>query len=204
MFIRTLFTVLLVSLAACASAPPEPQVDFNQQYDFSTIKTIAFYHDGGTASGGVAAAAWLSDMVHNRVDEGLKYALEVKGFTVIEDENAADALISWHLATEEKTDVRTYSTGMSGGYGAYGYGGYGRRGGYSCWDCGGTEVRVKQYTQGTLIIDIIDPELKQSVWRSVVQSKLKGEASQNQQDYNTAALRLMADFPPHRLAADPK
>jgi len=130
MFIRTLFTVLLVSLAACASAPPEPQVDFNQQYDFSTIKTIAFYHDGGTASGGVAAAAWLSDMVHNRVDEGLKYALEVKGFTVIEDENAADALISWHLATEEKTDVRTYSTGMSGGYGAYGYGGYGRRGGY--------------------------------------------------------------------------
>ncbi len=201
MFIRTLFTVLLFSLAACASAPPEPQVDFNQQYDFSKVKTIAFYHGAGTASGGASAAAWLSDMVHNRVDEGLKYALEIQGFTVIEDENAADALISWHLAAEEKTDVRTYSTGMSGGHG---YGGYGRRGGYNCWDCGGTEVRVKQYTQGTFIVDIIDPTLKQSVWRSVVQSKLKGEASQDQQDFNTAALRIMGEFPPNMLAAEPK
>jgi hypothetical protein len=200
MFVRTLLTALFFSLAACSSAPPEPQVDFNQQYDFKKIKTIAFYHNTGTASGGAAAAVWLNDMVHNRVDEGLKYALKVKGFDVIEDENAADVLIAWHLAAEEKTDVRTYNTGMSSGYG---YGSHGRRGGYSCWDCGGTEVRVKQYTQGTLIIDIIDPQLKQSVWRSVVQSKLKGEASQDQQEYNTAALRIMAGFPPHMLAAEP-
>ena len=106
-------------------------------------------------------------------------------------------LIAWHLTTEEKTDVRTYNTGMSYGYGPYGYRGYG------CYNCGGTDVRVRQYTQGTFVVDMIDPEIKQAVWRSVVQSKLKGEASQNQADYDVAALRIMAEFPPHMLAATP-
>ena len=198
MLLRALLVIVAFTLAACSSSPPEPQVDHDQSYDFSKIKTIAFYHGAGTASGGASAAVWLNDMVHNRVDKGLKNALEMKGFKIIEDEGAADALIAWHLATEEKTDVRSYNTGMTYGYGAYGYG---RRSAYGCMNCGGTDVRVSQYTQGTFIVDIIDPKMEQSVWRSVVQSKLKNEASHDQQDYNEAAARIMGQFPPHLLAA---
>ena len=64
------------------------------------------------------------------------------------------------------------------------------------WNCG-TDVRVRQYTQGTFIVDIIDPGLEQSVWRAIIQSRMKGEVQQEQEPYDTAARRIMASFPPY-------
>ena len=187
---------LLGFLAACSSAPPEPTVDFKQDYDFRNVKTVAFLKYSGGVSGD-SGDVFISDMQRERVDTALAQAVEKKGITVIADPKKADLLLTWHLVTQEKTDVRTYNTGMS--YGA-GYGSYNRRAHYSCWNCGGTEVRVKQYTQGTFIVDAVDPELDQSVWRSIIQSKLKGQLNTDQQPYNEAADRIMARFPPLQLS----
>jgi hypothetical protein len=194
--IRLLAILLLGALAACSSAPPEPTVDFKQDYDFRNIKTVAFMADTGGTSGD-SARLLISDMQRERITAGLSQAVEKKGITVIADPAKADALITWHLVAQEKTDVRTYNTGMS--YGA-GYGYYNRRAAYSCWNCGGTDVQVRQYTQGTFIVDVVDPALKQSVWRSVIQSKLKGEIGQDQQAINVAADRVMGRFPPLQLS----
>ena len=38
------------------------------------------------------------------------YALEKRGYQFIGDPKQADLLLSWHLATQDKTDVRTYQT----------------------------------------------------------------------------------------------
>jgi hypothetical protein len=66
---------------------------------------------------------------------------------------------------------------------------------YNCWNCTNTEVRVSNYTQGTFIIDMIDPKLKKSVWRSVTQSKLKGEPSESRDNHIEAANRILGTFP---------
>ena len=108
---------------------------------------------------------------------------------------AARRLLSWHLVTQQKTDVRTWSTPMYGGY----YGPYNRYAGYSCWSCGvgyTTDVTVDNYTQGTFIVDLIDPKLRRSVWRSFIQSRLKGQLSRDQAAYNETAAALFASFPP--------
>lgn len=42
---------------------------------------------------------------------------------------------------------------------------------------------------------MIDPKLKQSVWRSLVQSRLKGDNDPDQAKYNAAAGRILAAFP---------
>jgi hypothetical protein len=186
---------LLAVLAGCASAPPEPTIDFKSGYNFRNIKTIAFMPQSGSASGD-SPRAFLSDMVVGRIDEGIASALRAKGFQVIDDPKQADALVHWHLVAQEKTDIRTYNTGPT--YGAYygGYRGYNRSAFYNCWNCG-TDVRVRQYTQGTFIVDIIDPKLEQSVFRSVVESRLKGEQpSREQAEYNAAAARILKGFPP--------
>ena len=193
---RCLGIVLLGVLAACSSAPPEPTVDFMQDYEFRQVKTLAFMSHSGGVSGN-SPKMFISDMQRERINDALVQAVEKKGIKVIEDPKQADALITWHLVAQEKTDVRTYNTGMS--YGA-GYGHYNRRAHYSCWNCGGTEVRVKQYTQGTFIVDVVDPKLDQSIWRSIIESKLKGEVEQSQQPYNEAADRIMARFPPLQLS----
>ena len=193
-------TVLAVCilLAACASGPPKPTVDYKADYNFSAVKKIAFYRSSGQVSGDNPLR--LSDMQRDRIDEALSYALTNRGFQMVTDTAQADLLISWALDTENKTDVRTWETpsrGVGMGYGGY-YGGYNRYSAYNCWSCAPTrtEVSVQNYTQGTFIVDMIDPELQKSVWRGVTQSRLKGQHSEDQGKYNAAATAIFAAFPP--------
>ena len=59
-----------------------------------------------------------------------------------------------------------------------------------------TEVSVQNYTEGTFIVDMIDPQMRKSVWRSVTQSRLKGKHENDQGKYNEAAMIIMEGFPP--------
>ena len=191
--LRALGTLITISLlAACASGPPKPVIDFKQDYDFGRVNTIAFYKNSGQVVG--ENPLRLSDMQHNRVDRALEQALTNKGMSISENAGSADLLLSWHLVTEDKTKVRTYETPVMG----VGYGPYNRYSMYRCWACNPTrtEVSVQNYTQGTFIVDLIDPRLKQSVWRSVVQSRLKAEPETDQEKYNAAAAAIFASFPP--------
>ncbi|MFT6288604.1 MAG: hypothetical protein ACJA09_003367 [Alcanivorax sp.] len=194
--LRLVAALLALSfLGACASGPPETNVDFKPDYDFSGVKKIGFFKNSGEVTGDNPLQ--LSDMQKNRIDAALQFALENKGFQMVDDPSQADMLISWHLMTQEKTDVRTYQTGMSTGYYG-GYNRYNRYSAYNCWNCGGqTDVSVKNYTQGSFFVDMIDPTLKQSVWRGVTQSKLKGEHGEDQGRYNAAATLMFVEFPPN-------
>jgi len=190
-----------VMLTACSSAPPKPSVDFDADENFSEIKAIGFYALSGGVSGDNPMQ--LTDFQKDRINEALARALQTKGFTLVDSAADADLLISWHLNTLEKQDVRTtsspnYSMGV-------GYSRYNRYAMYNCYNCmNNTEVRVSEYTQGTFIIDMISPAKKRSVWRSVTQSKLKGDAIKDQASIDAAAARVLADFPPGAIAAAPQ
>jgi hypothetical protein len=195
-FTRAMGLAILVTLlGACASGPPKPTVDYKPDYDFGKVVHIAFYHDSGQVMGDNPLQ--LSDIQRDRINKALVYALEDDGYRFIDDPAQADLLLSWHLVTQERTDVRTYET-PAAGYGAY-YGRYNRYSGYRCWDCTPmrTEVSVRNYTQGTFIVDMIDPTLKKSVWRGVTQSRMKSEPSQDQAHYNEAARVIFESFPPY-------
>ena len=190
-----------VILTACSSAPPKPSVDYDADEDFSEIKAIGFYALSGGVSGDNPMQ--LTDFQKDRINEALARALQTKGFTLVDSAADADLLISWHLNTLEKQDVRTtsspnYSMGV-------GYSRYNRYAMYNCYNCmNNTEVRVSEYTQGTFIIDMISPAKKRSVWRSVTQSKLKGDAIKDQASIDAAAARVLADFPPGAIAVAPQ
>jgi hypothetical protein len=78
-------------------------------------------------------------------------------------------------------DVRTYNTSIR----------------YNCWNCG-SNIRVTQFTQGTFIVDLIDPRRLQSVWRSVFESRLRDQPDPERAAENrrTAAQAIFAEFPP--------
>lgn len=185
---------IAIVVAACATSPPKPIVDYKADYDFRAVKKIAFYDESGKVIGDNPLL--LSDMQSDRIDEALSYALTNRGYTIVDDAEQADLLLSWHLVTQQMTDVQTWNT-PSIGYGAY-YGRYNAYSGYSCWSCFGaqTEVSVQNYTQGTFIVDLIDPKLRKSVWRSMIQSRLKGQANADQDKYNATATVIFASFPP--------
>jgi hypothetical protein len=100
---------------------------------------------------------------------------------VVDNNADADLLLAWHLITQERMDVRSYNTSIR----------------YNCWNCG-SDIRVTQFTQGTFIVDLIDPARLQSVWRSVFESRLRDQPDPERAAENrrVAAQAIFAEFPP--------
>ena len=187
-----LMGLTMLGLVACATKPPEPVVDYAPDYDFGQTKTIGFYALSGEVTGN--SPSNLTDFQRDRIDDALKSALQQKGFTFVSKTSEDDLLLTWHLNMVDKTDVKTYNTssyGVSAGYSRYN-----RYAMYNCYNCmNQTDVRVTEYTQGTFIIDMIDPQRNASIWRSVTQSKLKEENIRDQAALDAAAIRVLANFP---------
>lgn len=193
-----LSAIALLFLAGCSASPLKPDVDFSANFDFTKTYTISFYEGSGEVSGDNPLQ--ISDIQRDRINVALMTAMQAKGLNFVKDPSEADLLLSWHLGTQFKTDVRTYPSAGYGGAAGYGrYGGYNRYSMYNCWSCmgGGSDVSVQDYTEGTFIVDMIDPKEKVSVWRGIVQSKLKGKQAHDQESYNAAAATILASFPPH-------
>ena len=105
---------------------------------------------------------------------------------MVQDNSQADMYLVWHLVTEEKTEIRSYNSGTS----------Y-----YTCWRCApvaSSNITVDQYTQGTFIVDMVDPVRNQSVWRSIYQSRLKSrpDPQESEERRREAAHAIFAGFPP--------
>ncbi|MEW6997037.1 DUF4136 domain-containing protein [Colwelliaceae bacterium BS250] len=155
---------LVFLLASCASGY-QPAVDYNPEYNFSSLKTFAVIETKLEDSQTKSLNSNISDLDNDRIIKSLKVNLLNKGMVEAEQTNA-DMLVRYQLVSKDKIRLRTYNSGL-----------------YNCWRCRGiyganyqqTQVDVKQYVEGTLIIDLVDPKLQKSVWRSVVTDTLKNK-----------------------------
>jgi len=96
-----------------------------------------------------------NDLVAGRVHRAVDDQLAGKGLHAVADDQAA-LLITYHIGEEEKLDISSFHSN-------FGY--------YPCWRCYGpgfdSDVWVNQYTEGKLIIDMVDAKTKQLVWRGI-------------------------------------
>ena len=172
---------LLTLLAACSSTPKMvAESDFDRSFDFAPVKKIAIQPVDRMEPNMIR----ISDMQIARITDAMANELVRKGYVIVQDKSKADMFLVWHLVTQEKLDVRSYN---SMGY-------------YNCIRCGPgvSDVSVRQFTQGTLIVDMVDPVRNKSVWRSIVEARLRSQPSQEEAAARrTEAVRaLFADFPP--------
>ena len=181
---RALLGLSLALLLAACSSTPTATMDFDPGFDFSGVRKIAIQPINRT----VASQAVLSDMQIGRVNESLTAELGRRGFQVVQNNADADMLLAWHLVTQERTDVRTFNNSTR----------------YNCWNCrrmgmgSGTNVTVRQYTQGTFIVDMIDPTSLQAVWRSIFESRMRDQSdpARAAEARDTAVAAALAEFPP--------
>jgi hypothetical protein len=117
----------------------------------------------------------------------LKQALDGRGIAVTDDPAGADAHVSWHVVAQEQSNLREYN--------AQSY--------YQCWRCGPaiSTTTVESFTEGTFVVDVIDPTLSKSVWRGVMKGRLAGikNVDVQQSRFDTAAREMFARFPPGLL-----
>ncbi|TDG12941.1 DUF4136 domain-containing protein [Seongchinamella unica] len=178
--LQILIAATLVAFTTACTTPLEATTDYDSSFDFSKVRTIAIQPLEREALSAIS----ISDMQEARIDAALAEQLRLQGFDIVKDNTDADMYLVWHLVTEERTDVRTYNS-MS----------Y-----YNCWGCGPSvsDVSIRQYTQGTFIVDMIDPLRNRSVWRSIIESRLSSKPAEQggEELRRQAAAAALAEFPP--------
>ncbi|RKY95650.1 MAG: DUF4136 domain-containing protein [Ignavibacteriae bacterium] len=178
-------TTLILVFIGCSSV--DVTTDHDPEIDFSKYKTYLWYGGEMPADDKLNA----NPLVKKRVASSVENVLESKGFTKGAD-GQADMVVIIHAGSKERMQVTDF------GYGGYGYGGYGygRYGGG--WGGYGGGTSVHYYEETTLIIDLIDVELEELVWRGSGTGTVKDYSDQQEMqeaiDYVVAT--IMYDFPP--------
>ena len=173
------FTLVLTgSLGACSGM--KITTDYNPETapNFSAYQTYAWLPQPIRRDARVYNAI-TEDQVRRAVDN----SLSAGGYRKLTS-GAPDFLVAWTAAIEGKVDVT-----MVNGY--YGYG-------YRGWGAWSAEPMVREYDEGTLILDVIDAESRELVWRGVAQAKVSQNSSPDQRGrrINEAVGKILANFPP--------
>jgi hypothetical protein len=166
-------------LSACGSSVSVNH-DYDNQADFAALKSFAWVNVPTTAVGDVRSAQERNSLLDKRIKSAVGNELTAKGYLM--NESAPDFLLLYHTGAEDKINVTDWGYGYPGPYW------YGRN------------VSVYQYTQGTLIVDIIDAKTKQLIWRGTAEGTIDPDASTEKREarLNEAVAKLMANFPPTR------
>ncbi len=175
-------------LAGCGGGL-QVDTDFNPQVDFASMETYAWAQRTPTGDDDPRV---YNAIVAGRLKRAVDNALQAKGFREVS--SSPDVYVAWHGAINGKMRYETISNNYGYGWGRYGRGG---------WHMGATSSRteVREWDEGTLLIDIIDPSTEELVYRTVGQAKLS-EARRTPQEAqakaNEVVLKMLADFPPGR------
>jgi hypothetical protein len=168
-FIYLIAGILILS-AGCSSV--QVRTDFDRGADFSAYRTYSWLpHREGR--GGMMK----SRMVRKHVISAVDRELAAMGFRKTGRERA-DLLVNYHIGSKAVVDVDLYG---------YRYGRWGRR--------RPNAVSVRRYRKGTLILDLVDRESKQLVWRGWATSALHGRENLAG-DINRSVRKLLERFPP--------
>lgn len=175
--VTALCALAVLAVAGCSSSPTA--INYDQSIDFDKYKTYAFMADVATDN-----EAYQS-LESTFLKESVARELNKNGLQRVTAD--PDLLINFAIQTQEKVRSRSVPSGGYGvGYDPY-YDVYG-----SGWGMGHT-TQIDQYTEGKLVIDAIDVELKKIVWQGSTKGRLTTKAMENyQQTLDEAVQEIFA------------
>lgn len=173
---RTALFGALLALSAAACSSVRYNNDFDPSINFSNFSTYAWLEaeDPSDANRGV------DEFTQRRIIAAVDNELAAKGYKKATS-GQPDILINFYVTTEKKMDVDTYYTGW-GYYGWY----------------GGAQTTVRQWTEGTLVIDFIDTAEKDLAWRGWAQGELQHSLSPEERTrrVNQVVAGILKQYPP--------
>jgi hypothetical protein len=139
-------TLALGALAACTTGP-KIRVDAAPGINVAAYQTYSFLEPFGTDRSGYGTT------LSGHIKSATRTQMDARGYRYVEKDG--DLLVNASTRSAEKTDVSTMPgpDPWMGRYGRYGY-----WGGYN------EQVVVSNYTEGTLVIDVVDRAKGQMIW----------------------------------------
>ena len=132
--------VMLLGLMAVTATAQSVQTDYDHSFRFSDLKTFSFAKQRRVATDPLANDS-LND---GRIRNGLESQLTANGFRM--EMEKADFVIAYYVTTKNKLNVQDFGYGPPRWFGS-------------------RDIRVNQYSEGTLMVDFIDAKSNQVIWR---------------------------------------
>jgi hypothetical protein len=131
----------------------------------------------------------LANSITNQALVGdLTRAFEARGYTPSADSAAFS--VAYYTSAREKLDIANWDYGYpNGGYG------WGRRGWRGPRFGPSPYPTVTQYTQGTVVVDVIDPATKKLLWRGEGVSDVSDDPATYAKELNKAVTAVVSKFP---------
>ncbi len=181
---RSLVPLLMLTLVACAGIETSTNYDPTAMDKLSGYRTYSWLPQPR----GQENTRVYNPIVETRVKQAVDQELASRGYRKVEQN--PDFQIGWQGAIDKKLDVQTVDR-----YYGYSWGSW-----YSPYYMGAVapETYVREYEQGTLILDIVDASSNQLVWRGTAQAELSSSSSvsKRQERLNEAVHDTLKDFPP--------
>lgn len=182
----------LLWLAGCTSIPVE--TDYDPEYALSLTSTYAWMDESKSAQRDPLVE---NDLLARRVQRSVDAELAAQGLKHVGADQNPQLLVTFHAGSTEKFDIDSTDSF----YGYYGY--------YPCWHCwgpgpyggyGGRDVWVRYYTEGSLVVDIVDAKSKRLVWRGATERRLPKFKSPEERDVfvRESIGAIFQYFPPGR------
>jgi Domain of unknown function (DUF4136) len=171
-------SLVLFGLLLCSSLrvfAAHVTTDYDHSTNFSQYKTYSWLK--------VQAG---DSLWNDRLKQDVDAQLAAKGWTQVPSNG--NASITAFRSTQDQPTLETFYDGLGGGWGRRGFGG-GMGMGMATTTTDNTKV-------GTLVVDILDSQTKQRLWRGTDSSDLSGNIAKNAKNLAKDTADLFKHFPP--------
>lgn len=180
---------LAVALAGCSSI--RVNSDYDPKVDFSNFRTWSWLPQPVPE---VIDPRVHNEIVDQRVRRAVEAGLAARGYQKVEPGHG-DFGVGYYAAIEGKVSVQTIND-------YYGYGpGWGPGPAFGAT----TQTYVREYDEGTLILEVVDSQSRELVWRASAQAEVSQSAEPEERDRRVreAVEQMLDDFPPGGQAGPP-
>jgi hypothetical protein len=183
---RFIAVLLVLLVSACATGPrvasqADPSADFSRYRSFAFFTPLALEQNGYTT------------ITSNRIRAAVRTQMEARGYVL--DEANPDLWVNLNAYMQDKTRVTTMPEVDYDYYYSY------RARGYVAVPYWRDRTDVRQYTEGTLNVDVVDARRKQLVWEGVAVGTVgRADAERRGEQIDTAVAAIFAKYP-YRAAA---
>ncbi|MDJ1495505.1 DUF4136 domain-containing protein [Cytophagaceae bacterium DM2B3-1] len=154
------YTLCIVWATTCGLG--QVATDYDKNVDFSKFKTFAWMKEDIQVG---SNPLYTSKLINRNIKEHVELELVKRGLMRVNPDQSPDLLISFHTYTEKKHMAYNYGSPML--YpGGYRMGWWYYPWGYGNWPYAwNSNFRSYNYTEGTLIVDVIEASTKELIWR---------------------------------------
>ena len=176
----------MLALTACASVDVRTATSPDANLGALRTFNVMSNPEQRTPSAPGANDPMLVNSISNRaLRADLVKGFENRGYALADK---PDFAVAYYASTKQKLDVTSWD---------YGYSFYPRW--WGGWGPGGPyDPTVTQYTQGTVIIDVINPETKELLWRGSGVATVSDDEKQYEQELWKTVTAILEKFPQAR------